>query len=588
MNGDTVVGEISQCASPTALAPVESSHTGSPTANAAALVNHSVGSGSSSPSTLNYNSPPGAHVASSPLFVPSSAETRLEETADVLGVQRPEDVAILLQNEGISTWATVLAVGRDANRNGAPVVEDDPDAKEKENTEKSEFEDVPSASEVDPSEHKRPYFTRSVRSTPRLRKRGQRLSIGKRSSTASMPVKSEDEAMKRDFILKLARALTQYGAPSHRLEYHLAQVATVLKIDADFIIFPGVVMSSFGGGEKHTSSTHFVRQNQGINMGKLAQVNALCMTLTQNLITVPNALDLLEGVRAASDYPWWVGVAIFPVSSFSIALVLFQLTWLESVVAGLLGVLVGFLNLAAEKYSTLLYLLEFVSALGSAFLTRSVQAPLWGTGNCLRWMPVTLSSVALFLPGLPLTVAIIDLSSRNLVSGTVRMFGSLFTAMLLGFGMTIGSTAVFWAVDNTDSQTCGEPTSQWWAIIFFIPMSMSLNLLFQANKHQWAPMILTAALGFLTNVMLNKVDQLAHQPTVITALCGVVIGCASNLYARVTNEVAIAPILAGILLQVPGSLSVKSTLNFFARGSGGGEGGGAAANVLNGVEFTFE
>ncbi|ORY38392.1 DUF1212-domain-containing protein [Rhizoclosmatium globosum] len=540
------------------------------------------GFGTTAPAEPTSSDIPLQRTNSTPLFVPSKAETHLEETAEVLGVQRTEDVDKLLKEEGISTWATVLAVGSGVSGNGTPMILDEQEDGSKEDaTSKNADEDFYSE-DVSEGAGKRKPSNRLSKLGPLMRRKRTKPSLGKRSSTGSTQSKDEDEAVKRDFIIKIARALTAYGAPSHRLEYHLAAIAKVLKVEAEFIIFPGVVFSNFGG-ESHKSNTHFARQNQGINMGKLAQVNALCLTLTQNLINVYNAIDLLEGVRSGKDYPWWVMVLIFPVSSFTIALLLFQATWIESMFALFLGLIVGLLNMAAEKYQNLNYLLEFLSAFISAFLSKAVQGSIHDSGQCFRYLKVTLSAVALFLPGLPLTIAIIDLSSRNAVSGTVRLFSSLFTAMLLGFGMTIGSALVLWSSDNSDGQNC-QPTSQWWSILFFVPMSMSLNLLFQANKHQWPIMILSALVGFLMSVFLNMIPQLAAQPTVTTALCAVGIGLTSNLYARITNDVAIAPILAGILLQVPGSLSVKSTLGFF----GGISGSNSAGSVVDGISFTFE
>ncbi|KAI8621380.1 hypothetical protein BC830DRAFT_1163828 [Chytriomyces sp. MP71] len=498
-------------------------------------------------------------------------ESHVEETAGILGVEKGADVRTLLKEEGISRWAAILAVGS-AGLNSAPGGEDDGD-----------FADEGQES-VNGSGR-----TGSFKSKVRRRKVGNK-SLGKRSSVASnvSRVLDYDETLKRDFILKLARALTMYGAPAHRLEYHLAQVSQVLKVEADFIIFPGVVMISYGG-PNHKSNAHFMRASQGIHMGKLAQTNALCLALTQNLINVNQALDLLEGVRSSSNYPWWVDVMIFPMSAFTIALVLFQLSWAESCVAGVLGIFVGYLNLAASSYGSLNYLLEFLSSLVCTFVSRGIQLWLHSNGLCFRYLQVTLSAVALFLPGLPLTIAIIDLSSRNMVSGTVRMFGSLFTAMLLGFGMTIGGALVVWNSEGPDAGPTCTPTSQYWAFLFFIPMSMSLNLLFQASKYQWPIMVIVAAAGHVTSIFLGTIPQLQAQPTVVTAVASLVIGMTSNLYARFTNDVAIAPILSGILLQVPGSLSVKSTLGFFAANTGSGDSSTSnSINVVNGVNFTFQ
>ncbi|KAI9346595.1 hypothetical protein BDR26DRAFT_112871 [Obelidium mucronatum] len=424
------------------------------------------------------------------------------------------------------------------------------------------------------------------------RKRLTQLALGK-SATDSLLAAQDDldnENMKRNFIMKLARTFQTYGAPSHRLEYHLAQVAESLDVKADFILFPGLIMISFGD-ENYNQNTHFLKAPGGIHMAKLAQVNALCQTLTEKLITIEDAVDLLEGVRAAKDYPEWVILLTYPVSSFCISLLLFQITWLESFIAGFLGLAIGLLTSVAGKHANFSFLLEFVGSLIVTFMARGVQGFLHRNNLNFDYVKVTLSSLAVFLPGLSLTIAIIELSTRNMVSGTVRMFGALFIAMLLGFGMTIGSALVLWDTNPYPSPPAVEPTSILWAILFFVPMSMSINLLFQANKHQWPIMLLSSGLGFVSTTLLNMIPQLQQTPTAVTALSGVVIGLTGNIYARMTNDVAVAPILGGILIQVPGSLSVRSSLGFFAgtiTTNSTSTGTSPNTSVVDGVNFVFQ
>ncbi|KAJ3029549.1 UNVERIFIED_CONTAM: hypothetical protein HDU68_011849 [Siphonaria sp. JEL0065] len=170
-------------------------------------------------------------ASSTPMFVPKQEETNLQETAEVLGVGRPEDVARLLNKEGISAWATVLAVGTGISASaGTPataddVIEDNPDE-----VTKKDIDDV-SISEMSEGTSK-PGSTKSPRFSGMKKRRivAGRKSGEKRASISSLQSKTADETLKREFILKLARALTQYGAPSHRLEYHLAEVARVLQV----------------------------------------------------------------------------------------------------------------------------------------------------------------------------------------------------------------------------------------------------------------------------------------------------------------------------------------------------------------------
>ncbi|KAJ3288491.1 hypothetical protein HDU79_004803 [Rhizoclosmatium sp. JEL0117] len=455
------------------------------------------------------------------------------DTAEILQLQNPEeihgpeDVAKLMKKKGISTWAAVTAFSSGAA--GAP----------------------------------------SVNVTPAITVGGSE-DLEEISGADSIPLKDADENIKRNFLIKLARDFQTYGAPSHRIEHHMTQVAQSMSVQADFILFPGLIMISFGG-EDHRQHTHFIKAPGGIHMAKLAQVNALCQTLTEKLISIDDAIDLLEGVRVAKGYPDWVILLTYPVSSFCISLLLFQISWLESVIAGFLGLLIGVLTSLAGKHMTFSFLLEFVGSLVATFISRALQGFLHKNGIQFDYVKVTLSSLAVFLPGLSLTIAIIELSTRNMVSGTVRIFGALFIAMLLGFGMTIGSALVLWDSNPYPAPPKLDPTSPLWSLLFFVVQSRTNPVPKAGRKnHDW--------------------PLLAATPTAITAIAGFTIGLTGNIYARITNDVAIAPILSGILIQVPGSLSVKSTLGFFGGTAVLPVGNSSSPNtsVVDGVNFTFQ
>ncbi|KAJ3218637.1 hypothetical protein HDU67_004690 [Dinochytrium kinnereticum] len=368
-------------------------------------------------------------------------------------------------------------------------------------------------------------------------------------------------AVKRDFLIKLSRTFAMYGAPSHRLEYHLSLVSKTLEVEADYIVFPG------------------------FNMGKLAQVNALCLTLTHGLLDIYDAIDLLEAVRADQDYPWYIILATFPVTSFTLCILGFGGNWVDASIAAVLGTLVGVLMLCSERFSSVTYLLEFFASLGTAFIARSLQWILSSHGICFNYIAIVLSAIAILLPGLSLTISIIELSTRNMVSGTVRLFGALFTAMLLGFGMTIGGALVVWnslpTSGTSSAATCGPPQSPLWGLLLFWPMSLAVNIFFQANVHQWPIMTASAALGWITSILLNMAPQFQSNTSAVTAISSLVIGLVSNLHSRLTHDVAVAPVLSGILLQVPGSLGVRSSLSFFVSS-------GQPNQIVDGVQFTFQ
>ncbi|KAJ3019500.1 hypothetical protein HKX48_002033 [Thoreauomyces humboldtii] len=388
-------------------------------------------------------------------------------------------------------------------------------------------------------------------------------------------IANSDVLKRRDFLIKLSRAFAVYGSPSHRLEFNLRAVSDALEVESNYVVLPGLVMISFGN-EDHSSSTHLVKAPQGFNMAKLSDVNALCRELTHGSMLIEEGLEALAAIRTAPEYSRPVFLATFPIVSFGISVIGFSANWLEAAAATVLGLLVGVMCLAAELYPSFTYLLDFVAALIVGLLVRVFKS-LTDTG-CMDETIVTLSALAILLPGLSLTISIIEISTRNMVSGTVRMFHALFTAMLLGFGMSVGPLLWEKSVSQERSVNCGlQPVNQLWIIAIFPVMSIAICIFFQAKPRQWMVMSVASVVGWVMSHFLNQIPALSKSGGQIpSALAAFAIGLVSNVYARLTHDVAVAPILAGILLLVPGSLGVRSTLGFLG------------ANTSNGTNFAFE
>ncbi|CUA70361.1 hypothetical protein RSOLAG22IIIB_00721 [Rhizoctonia solani] len=74
---------------------------------------------------------------------------------------------------------------------------------------------------------------------------------------------------RQKFILRLAKALMTYGAPSHRIESQLIAAARVLEVDASFVHLPSIIIAAFGDPASNQSETHFVKSGGGLDLGKL-------------------------------------------------------------------------------------------------------------------------------------------------------------------------------------------------------------------------------------------------------------------------------------------------------------------------------
>ncbi|KAL2913490.1 pheromone-regulated protein prm10 [Polyrhizophydium stewartii] len=380
----------------------------------------------------------------------------------------------------------------------------------------------------------------------------------------------EEYELKRDFMLDLARAMAEYGVPVHRLEYHLEAVGESLGVSSSFVVIAGLVLMSFSRKKRH-SETFFIKANGGYNMGKLSLVNDLCFELVHGGMPVQTAQDRLVQIRNANDWPFWSALLTYPIMSFVLCVIGFNGTWMDALIAATASIPVALVTYTGALVPSVTYLVEFLSALLAVIVVNLLRVAAQGSFPCLSTSKMVFSAIAILLPGLSLTTAIIEISTRNLVSGTVRLFYALFLAMLLGFGYSIGDrlTASL-PLAAADASCPSAPISQLWAFLLFPPLSFGICFQFFALRKQYPIMIVTQVVGFVITTVLGNTPGFRNNTEAITIIAAFAIGLIANIYARITRDVAIAPIIGGILLLVPGSVGLRSTLGFFAQDALGG------------------
>jgi uncharacterized membrane protein YjjP (DUF1212 family) len=143
-------------------------------------------------------------------------------------------------------------------------------------------------------------------------------------------------------------------------------------------------------------------------------------------------IDLVgaHAAMSALDAPPRLRMRAMQVLGFGLAATaiagLLRLPWLDIGVAGLNGVGIGLLVLAAELRPRLREGLEAIAgmlAAAVAIVVSSFLAP-------LNQNTVIIASLIVLLPGLALTNAVNELTSQHLVSGTARFAGALTTVRL--------------------------------------------------------------------------------------------------------------------------------------------------------------
>ena len=85
-------------------------------------------------------------------------------------------------------------------------------------------------------------------------------------------------------------------------------------------------------------------------------------------------------------------------------------------------------------------------------------------------------------------------------------------------------------------------------------------------------MFTTASTAYLLAYLINNLSNFG--PQISTTVAAIAVGVIANGYSRLTKDVAIAPLLTGIQMIVPGSLGVKGSLGLLGN------------TIVDGTSFT--
>ncbi|KAM3585965.1 pheromone-regulated protein prm10 [Umbelopsis sp. WA50703] len=354
---------------------------------------------------------------------------------------------------------------------------------------------------------------------------------------------------KKKLLALMSQCLVRSGCPSHRIESSLDQTARYLEVEAAFSYVPGQMTISFGNAITTSSHTVLIKVHQGHDMKKLAVVDDVANALCRSEIPVHDCLVELEEIHH-SPPTWgsWATILAFTICSSTSCLVMFGGSWSDALVSALLGFLVGALNVLASHHSVYSNVFEVSASAAVAVISRSL----------FKWVcfsKVALSAVIVLLPGYSMTVAVMELSARQIAAGTIRFVYSVIYAFILGYGLQIGSSLYGTLNPVSDSTGLCEPgISEWYYVPLLPLLAISIAMTFGASVKQWPSMIVCCIIAFIIVFFLNKVITDYQIAASISAFA---IGLYANLALKVTRTPPLVPLCCGITLLVPGGIGVR-------------------------------
>lgn len=367
------------------------------------------------------------------------------------------------------------------------------------------------------------------------------------------------------FVLGLSRAMHRAGYAAHRLEDVLSATAQQLGVEAQFFTTPTSIFVSFG--PEDDQRTYLLRvEPADVDLSRLAHLDrVLQQVLRGDMTPSAGAAQVAEVVRAPAPYGPVLTTLAFGISSAAAAR-FFGGGGIEIATAGLIGLWTGLLAILVPRAPSAARIFEplaaFCAAVIAALVTRYV-AP-------VSVFVAMLSGLIILLPGYTLTVAMTELATRHLASGTARLSGVLLGFLTITFGMALGTTLTTAWLGPAATVT---PTQLplWTELVALVAAPLGFGILLRAEPRDLGWVALAAWLAFGA----ARLGAGVLGPELGAFVGALTVGLAGNLYGLALNRPTQIPQAPGVLILVPGSLGFRSVAALLDR------------EVVSGVEAAF-
>ncbi|CAE6485555.1 unnamed protein product [Rhizoctonia solani] len=432
---------------------------------------------------------------------------------------------------------------------------------------------------------------------------------------------------RQKFILRLAKALMTYGAPSHRIESQLIAAARVLEVDASFVHLPSIIIAAFGDPASNQSETHFVKSSGGLDLGKLHTTHTIYRKVVHDEIGAKDGtLELTKLMRQKPIYGLRIRCVLALLCSAIICPVGFGGSFADMWIAGCAGATICWLQLhAASKSALYSNVFEISAAMMVSFVARGLSSI---PSGIFCYSAISSAGVVLILPGYMVLCSSLELASKNLISGSVKMVYAIVYSLFLGFSLTIGSDLYFlvdtsarhrreaataaldsqviihgqFRSDNTtvfpfngtfifknatidtpstshyQAKGCyRDPNWPWylqdlpmWTLFILVPLFSlfgSFASMQPLKSTQLPVMVFISCAAFAANKAANR--YIFNRSDVVSAIGAFVVGVLGNLYSRVFRGTAFVVMVNGIGFLIPSGIAAAGGLAQNYRGSEG-------------------
>jgi uncharacterized membrane protein YjjP (DUF1212 family) len=353
------------------------------------------------------------------------------------------------------------------------------------------------------------------------------------------------------FLKRYARQLHMAGVPAHQFERMMTQLADKLGFNCQALSSPTSIFLSFQYQDDEEDNRPIPMQLDRmdpptINLGNTAELYDMGNCLLDGEVSTEQAYAKLKNWQPKQLYPVWLQIICWGLSGGAVAVML-AASWPGIVVAMLSSALTGVLMTQAG--ATLRQGgLEAIAALFSTFLVFALNRLVPG----LDVFVIIMSSLIVLIPGLGLTIAVTELSTDHLASGSARLAGALVTLLKLSLGVLIGTVIVGWfgwsaEIAATASLLVPPDWVRWPALL---AASFSFAILFSVREKELHVAVIAAVLSYV----ISRLGVAAGGLEFGVLLASMSVALLGNLYGRIFKQSGALVRVPGVILLVPGTI----------------------------------
>lgn len=342
---------------------------------------------------------------------------------------------------------------------------------------------------------------------------------------------------------RLAVLAQRYGVSYVSLSALFAQLPRMFGFQGQVLAAPPLLFLEFWrptDAEPYRLTSHL--GDASFNLTKLSNLAALAKDLGDGNISIAQAHRRLDQIDTLPPPYRSSAVALgYSLCGAGFA-VLLSMTWQDTIFAALLSLFVFAIVASADRSHWLANRINFTSALVSSLLANigALVVPGSDPSN------VALCAVIVLIPGLSLTLGIIELASKKIISGLDRLIDGMLITLVLVVGNAVGVSMVklFWTIPPT-AATPDYPLPL--TFVCVILLMLGLAIIFQVRRQDLVWVVLAGAIAY-TGVVIGR--QFGEwQGSFVGAL---LLGLYTSLIANKRRLPSSVIMLPGVMILVPG------------------------------------